>query len=118
MQPKLTELPQNSNGENKEYHDHLRAIQNSIFSIGGDLFKDIRWEGSKSIKFLEKMLKVLEMKMQNIAMGIGQGCCVCVLIAVHVVLPEIHPYSCSDQHIHQTITIFYGSSKMSPSKGK
>ena len=68
MQPKPTESPQNSNGENKEHRNHLRAIQNSIFSIG-DLFKDVGREGPKSVKFPEKMLKVLEMKVQNIAMG-------------------------------------------------
>ena len=68
MQPKLTESPQNSNRENKEHCNHLWAIQNSIFSIG-DLFKDIGQEGPKSVKFLEKILKVLKMKMQNIAMG-------------------------------------------------
>ena len=74
----------------------------------GDLFKDIRRKGPKSIKFPEKILKVLEMKMQNIAMGKDAAC---VLIAVHVVFLEIHPYSYSDQHICRTITIFYGSFK-------
>ena len=60
MQPKPTESPQNSNGENKEHRDHLQAIQNSIFSIS-DLFKDIGWKGPKSVKFLEKIFEVLEM---------------------------------------------------------
>lgn len=68
MQPKPTELPQNVNGENKEHRDHLRTIQNSIFSIG-DLFKDVGRDGPRSVKFPEKLLKVLESKMQNIAMG-------------------------------------------------
>jgi hypothetical protein len=68
MQPKPAESPQNVNGEAKEHRDHLRTIQNSIFSIG-DLFKDVGRDGPKSVKFPEKLLKVLEGKMQNIAMG-------------------------------------------------
>ncbi|KAF8216949.1 cytoplasm protein [Mycena galopus ATCC 62051] len=44
---------------------NLSALSN--FSIG-DLFKDVR-DGSKSVKFPEKLLKVLEQKLQNIAMG-------------------------------------------------
>lgn len=43
------------------------AISNSILSIG-DLFKDPR-DGNKSVKFPEKLLKVLEQKLANIAMG-------------------------------------------------
>lgn len=43
------------------------AISNSILSIG-DLFKDVR-EGPKSVKFPEKLLKVLETKLMNISMG-------------------------------------------------
>ena len=68
MQPKPVESLQVVNGENKEHRDHLRTIQNSIFSIG-DLFKDVGRDGPKSVKFPEKLLKVLEAKMQNIAMG-------------------------------------------------
>jgi hypothetical protein len=68
MQPKPAEPLPNVNGENKEHKDHLRTIQNSIFSIG-DLFKDVGRDGPKSVKFPEKLLKVLEAKMQNIAMG-------------------------------------------------
>ena len=96
MQPKLTELLQNSKGENKEHCDHLRAIQNSIFSIG-DLFKDVGQEGPKSIKFLEKMLKVLEMKMQNIAMGKDA---VYVFSLLFILCFLRYPYSYLDQHIH------------------
>lgn len=52
------------------------AISNSIVSIG-DLFKDIRdGPGSKSVKFPEKLLKVLEQKLQNIAMGKDSACVV------------------------------------------
>ena len=107
MQPKPTESPQNSNGENKEHRDHLRAIQNSIFSIG-DLFKDVRQEGPKSIKFPEKMLKVLEMKVQNIAMGKDA---VYMFSLLFILCFLRYPYSYSDQHIRRTIAIFYGSFK-------
>lgn len=71
MQPKAIEtVATTSNGESKEkeYASRLSgAISNSIFSIG-DLFKDVR-DGPKSVKFPEKLLKVLEQKLQNIAMG-------------------------------------------------
>jgi hypothetical protein len=73
MQPKPVESPQNANGGEGERRDHLRTIQNSIFSIG-DLFKDVGREGPKSVKFPEKLLKVLEQKMQNIAMGKDAAC--------------------------------------------
>ena len=95
LQPKRTELPQNSNGENKEHRNHLQAIQNSIFSIG-DLFKDIGQEGPKSVKFPEKMLKVLEMKMQNIAMGKDAAYMSSLLV---ILCFRRYPYSYSDQHI-------------------
>ncbi|KAJ7938355.1 hypothetical protein B0H13DRAFT_1698484 [Mycena leptocephala] len=49
----------------RETHSRLSALSN--FSIG-DLFKDVR-DGPKSVKFPEKLLKVLEQKLQNIAMG-------------------------------------------------
>ncbi|KAJ7468448.1 hypothetical protein FB451DRAFT_373271 [Mycena latifolia] len=49
----------------REHHSRLSALSN--FSIG-DLFKDVR-DGPKSVKFPEKLLKVLEQKLQNIAMG-------------------------------------------------
>ncbi|KAG9310974.1 hypothetical protein JVU11DRAFT_8852 [Chiua virens] len=52
----------------KEHHSKISgAISHSIISIG-DIFKEIR-DGSKSVKFPEKLLKVLEQKLQNIAMG-------------------------------------------------
>lgn len=68
LQHKAPETPQANNGEVKEHRDHLRSLQNSIFSIG-DLFKDVGRDGSKSVRFPEKLLKVLELRMQNIAMG-------------------------------------------------
>lgn len=53
----------------KGYSSRLSgAVSNSIVSFG-DLFKDINRDGPKSVKFPEKLLKVLEQKLQNIAMG-------------------------------------------------
>jgi hypothetical protein len=50
------------------------ALSSSIYSIG-DLFKDIRdGPGSKSVKFPEKLLKVLEQKLQDIAMAKDPTC--------------------------------------------
>lgn len=54
----------------RETHSRLSALSN--FSIG-DLFKDVR-DGPKSVKFPEKLLKVLEQKLQNIAMGKDPAC--------------------------------------------
>ena len=51
--------------KDKEHSSRLTAL--SHFSIG-DMFKDIR-DGSKNVKFPEKLLKVLEQKLQDIAMG-------------------------------------------------
>ena len=65
-----------SNGaetKEKEHHSKISgAISQSIISIG-DIFKEIR-DGSKSVKFPEKLLKVLEQKLQNIAMGKEAAC--------------------------------------------
>jgi len=45
------------------------AISQSITSIG-DVFRDVTArEGSKNVKFPEKLLKVLEQRLENIAMG-------------------------------------------------
>ena len=68
-QPKVPNNRTNpSEVKEKEHHSKLTgAISNSIVSIG-DIFKEIR-DGSKSVRFPEKLLKVLEQKLQNIAMG-------------------------------------------------
>jgi len=67
--PKVTESPKTStvsdNVRDREHSSRLSALSN--FSIG-DMFRDIK-DGSKSVKFPEKMLKVLEQKLQDIAMG-------------------------------------------------
>ncbi|KAJ7452163.1 hypothetical protein B0H11DRAFT_2074617 [Mycena galericulata] len=69
MMPKPTETvtttATTSDLRDRESHSRLSALSN--FSIG-DLFKDVR-DGPKSVKFPEKLLKVLEQKLQNIAMG-------------------------------------------------
>ncbi|TFK96931.1 hypothetical protein BDV98DRAFT_607974 [Pterulicium gracile] len=73
--------------EQREHHSRLSgALSSSIFSIG-DLFKDPR-DGSKSVKFPEKLVKVLETKLQNIAMGKDPGF--------------------SDQLVRRTMAKFYG----------
>ncbi|KAG6857032.1 hypothetical protein H0H87_010705 [Tephrocybe sp. NHM501043] len=53
----------------REHSSRLSALSN--FSIG-DMFRDVR-DGPKSVKFPEKLLKVLEQKLQNIAMGKDPG---------------------------------------------
>lgn len=53
----------------REHSSRLSALSN--FSLG-DMFDSIR-DGSKSVKFPEKLLKVLEQKLQAIAMGKDPG---------------------------------------------
>jgi hypothetical protein len=71
MQPRAAAVTPNtaaSSARDKDYSSRLSgALSSSIVSIG-DLFKDLR-EGSKSVKFPEKLVKVLEQKLQDIAMG-------------------------------------------------
>ncbi|KAI5990422.1 hypothetical protein EDD15DRAFT_2280125 [Pisolithus albus] len=74
--------------ETKEKDHHYKlsgAISYSIVSIG-DIFKEIGG-GSKSVKFPEKLLKVLEQKLQSIVMGRDQAY--------------------SDQLTRRTIAVFY-----------
>ncbi|KZT37680.1 hypothetical protein SISSUDRAFT_987298 [Sistotremastrum suecicum HHB10207 ss-3] len=59
-----------------------------------EVFKDVGRDGSKSVKFPEKMIKVLEQKLQNIAMGKDPGY--------------------TDQLIRRTVAIFYGSYTTDP----
>lgn len=60
------------NGESKEardYQSRLSGITNS-FAGFGDLIKDMAGrDGPKPVKFPEKLLKVLDQRMQDIAMG-------------------------------------------------
>ena len=74
MLPKPTETSTTNNHaapsetKDRDYQSRISgALSSSIFSIA-DLFKDIR-DGPKSVKYPEKLLKVLEQKLQDIAMG-------------------------------------------------
>ena len=69
MVPKVTELPKASHVVEREHSSRLSAL--SHFSIG-DMFRDVR--DTKSVKFPEKLLKVLEQKLQDIAMGKNSAC--------------------------------------------
>jgi hypothetical protein len=75
MQPKQPEKASGSGEtptreplEHRESHSRLSGLSNSLYSIG-DLFKDIGRDGHRGVKFPEKLLKVLENKLQNIALG-------------------------------------------------
>ncbi|KAI6022903.1 hypothetical protein BKA83DRAFT_97293 [Pisolithus microcarpus] len=84
---KVTDAPVKV-AETKEKDHHYKlsgAISYSIVSIG-DIFKEIGG-GSKSVKFPEKLLKVLEQKLQSIVMGRDQAY--------------------SDQLTRRTIAVFY-----------
>lgn len=68
MQPKAVDTSNSAEVRERDHATRISdAISNSIVSIG-DLFKDVK-DGPKSVKFPEKLLKVLEQKLQNIAMG-------------------------------------------------
>jgi hypothetical protein len=67
--PKVTELPKPPHVVEREHSSRLSALSN--FSIG-DMFRDVR--DTKSVKFPEKLLKVLEQKLQDIAMGKDSAC--------------------------------------------
>ncbi|KAH7882233.1 hypothetical protein F5I97DRAFT_1913420 [Phlebopus sp. FC_14] len=86
--PKSPERQSNSiESKEKEHHSKFSgAISSSIISIG-DIFKEIR-DGSKSVKFPEKLLKVLEQRLQSIAMGKDPAY--------------------SDQFTRRTMAVFYG----------
>jgi hypothetical protein len=75
MLPKATDISKSNDARERERerereHSRLSALSN--FSIG-DMFKDIR-DGPKSVKFPEKLLKVLEQKLEDIAMGKDREC--------------------------------------------
>ena len=72
IQPKPVDAnaPADAEAREKEHTSSRisEAISSSIFSIG-DLFKDVTRDGHKSVKFPEKLLKVLDAKLASIAMG-------------------------------------------------
>ena len=74
MQPKPVEPQlQDTPRESRDYSSRLSgAISGSIVSIG-DLFKDYR-DGTKAVRFPKDLVKVLEQKLQDIAMGKDPAC--------------------------------------------
>ncbi|KAF8154152.1 cytoplasm protein [Crassisporium funariophilum] len=87
MLPKVAESPKVPaviDAREREHSSRLSALSN--FSIG-DVFRDVR-DGSKSVKFPERLLKVLEQKLQDIAMG--------------------KDAAYSDQLVRRTMAKFYG----------
>ncbi|PCH43120.1 hypothetical protein WOLCODRAFT_25738 [Wolfiporia cocos MD-104 SS10] len=89
MQPKAADAQADEN-KDKDYSARISgALQQSIFSIG-DLFKDVR-DGPKGVRFPKDLLKVLEQKLQDIAMG--------------------KDAAYSDQLTRRTMAVFYGQVK-------
>jgi len=81
MLPKATPSATDSITSSPEIRDreHSRLSALSNFSIG-DVFRDINLSsGPKSVKFPEKLIKVLEQNLQNIAMGKHPRCVLLLL---------------------------------------
>lgn len=73
MLPKPVDTPSDVEIRDKDYSSRISgALSSSIFSIG-DLFKDTR-DGTKGVRFPKDLLKVLEQKLQDIAMGKDAAC--------------------------------------------
>ena len=79
MQPKaVVEPAQPEQERDRDYSSRIHsAISSSMFSIG-DLFRD----GQKGVRFPKDLMKVLEQKLQDIAMGKDPAC-------VTLTLPDI-----------------------------
>jgi hypothetical protein len=69
MTPRVLDSPKAAAADTREHSSRLSALSN--FSLG-DMFRD----GSKSTKFPEKLLKVLEQKLQDIAMRKDPVCAI------------------------------------------
>ena len=68
MQPKPIATTSETDTRDKEQSSRISgALSSSIFSVA-DLFRDTR-DGSKTVKFGKDLPKVLEQKLQDIAMG-------------------------------------------------
>lgn len=70
LQPKVVGTPaaEHDAGFERDYTSRVSgAVSGAIFSIG-DLFRDIR-DGTKAVRFPKDLLKVLEQKLQDIAMS-------------------------------------------------
>lgn len=109
--PKTIETPNpNAVAEGRD-KDHVSRfsgarIQNSIVSIG-DLFKDMSYgPGSKSVKFPDKLLKVLEQRLQNIAMAKDPAYVDFINRTKQITNTTVFSYS--DQLLRRTMGKFYG----------
>ncbi|THH29980.1 hypothetical protein EUX98_g4219 [Antrodiella citrinella] len=90
MQPKVAEpSPAEPEAKERDYAARLGSISSSIFSVG-DLYRDMR-DGTKVVRYPKDLLKVLEQKLQDIAMGKD---------------PAYH-----EQLIRRTMAVFYGQVK-------
>lgn len=102
LQPKVADpKPPAMDARDREQSSRLSAL--SHFSIG-DMFRDVAGGGSKSTKFPEKLVKVVEQKLQDIAMGKD---------AMSVIPPTslsllILRRRYSDQLVRRTMAKFYG----------
>ena len=70
MQPKPMETAQPEPERDRDYSARIHgALSSSIYSLG-DLFRD----GQKGVRFPKDLIKVLEQKLQDIAMGKDSTC--------------------------------------------
>lgn len=94
MQPKAIEPQAQEAPRERDYAGRLHgAISGSIVSIG-DVFKDYR-DGTKAVRFPKDLVKVVEQKLQDIAMGKDPAC----VVLLHYRLPQLSSRShslCTD----------------------
>jgi hypothetical protein len=94
--------------DNKEYQSRLSGISNS-FAAFGDLIRDMGGrDGPRPVKFPEKFLKVLDQRMQDIAMGKDN-------VYVYHALPSDIGIGTQRRNVVTTITL---PAKPSPSFGQ
>lgn len=89
IQPKAVEpqAQEHAPRESRDYSSRLSgAISGSIVSIG-DVFKDYR-EGTKAVRFPKDLLKVLEQKLQDIAMGKDPAYVAMSRICIYMLIPN------------------------------
>jgi hypothetical protein len=90
MQPKpeVASTNQETERREREYVARLQgAVSNSLVSIG-DLFKDTLRDGPKTVQFPEKMLKVLDKRLEKI--GMAQDPSYALLSASYIVVSLTH----------------------------
>jgi len=95
--------------EREREQPRISSLSSSIYSIG-DLFKDLR-EGPKSAKFPKDLVKVLENKLQLIAMGKDPGCVVTSSSPSRRKANVMYICRYSDQLVRRTMAVFYGQVK-------